>query len=60
MDRVKTLTNFTREQLEILYYMEKKETLSLRKSLEELKIKYLELYEEAELKKNSPMDAVTY
>ena len=51
MDRVKTLTNFTREQLEILYYMEKKETLSLRKSLEELKIKYLELYEEAELKK---------
>jgi len=40
--------------------MEKKETLSLRKSLEELKIKYLELYEEAELKKNSPMDEVTY
>lgn len=60
MDRVKTLTNFTREQLEILYYMEKKETLSLRKSLEELKIKYLELYEEAELKKISPMDEVTY
>ena len=60
MDRVEALTNFTREQLEILYYMEKKETLSLRKSLEELKIKYLELYEEAELKKISPMDEVTY